>query len=463
MLLEIADRASTAEQAAARAVQARYAGTDPTPMVVVPPDGPVLSPTRHIHLSDELEHAHRQGRLAADRCRPDDDLPTVTSATTGFDPGYPDRPGSTGADLYTTTDLPTDSAVTASMRSPHPDPIDAPTTHNEFTALLDILRHGASPAEPTHTPGFPVDEPLVDESDAGLLPDPMTPSGETIPSVETMLPVETMPPVEPMPPAPAVRISRPPRIPAQGGPLRSEFDADDTLEAGPASDDARAAADRRTLRALGIPIAWTRLLRPGDRFSEVLRMLERMPQDDIDPTTPVVAVVGPAEMVRLEAHRMALDVATGDEPRPVIVVPASGPDRAAALACTLQREPIVLAVEADDDDTSAVVEILAAVQAGAVIAVVDAAAPLGRTQHRLDGLGQVDALVVHGATEVADPAAVLQLGLPVIRLDGIPVDRVTWTALLCAQLLAAETAVETASAGSDPAYSSGERAAAGDW
>jgi hypothetical protein len=29
---------------------------------------------------------------------------------------------------------------------------------------------------------------------------------------------------------------------------------------------------------------------------------------------------------------------------------------------------------------------------------------------------------------------VLQLGLPVVRLDGIPVDRYTWTAVLLAQL-----------------------------
>ena len=29
----------------------------------------------------------------------------------------------------------------------------------------------------------------------------------------------------------------------------------------------------------------------------------------------------------------------------------------------------------------------------------------------------------------------LQLGLPVVRLDGIPVDRYTWTAVLCAHLV----------------------------
>jgi hypothetical protein len=86
-----------------------------------------------------------------------------------------------------------------------------------------------------------------------------------------------------------------------------------------------------------------------------------------------------------------------------------------------------------------VLDTLTTVQVGAVIAMVDAAAPLEVTQRWVDALGQVDALALEGATSVSDPAAVLQLGLPVVRLDGVPVDRVTWTALLCAQLMAAES------------------------
>ena len=53
----------------------------------------------------------------------------------------------------------------------------------------------------------------------------------------------------------------------------------------------------------------------------------------------------------------------------------------------------------------------------------------------LDALGQVDALTVEGTASSDEPAAVLQLGLPVVRLEGIPVDRFTWTAVLCAQLV----------------------------
>jgi hypothetical protein len=46
----------------------------------------------------------------------------------------------------------------------------------------------------------------------------------------------------------------------------------------------------------------------------------------------------------------------------------------------------------------------------------------------------VDALAVEGAAAASDLAAALQLDLPVVRLDGIPVDQVTWSALLCARL-----------------------------
>ena len=195
--------------------------------------------------------------------------------------------------------------------------------------------------------------------------------------------------------------------------------------------------------ALGVPTAWTRQLRPGDRFTAVLRMLSRMPEVDIDPATRIVAVVGPASSVLLEAHRTALDLPTetadGPVPRPVVLVPAAaGAERAAALAEARLIGDVVVAIEADDtaDGTGAqrAVEALHTAGAGAVIAIVAADAPLERAQAFLDALGQVDALAVEGTGTSSEPAAVLQLGLPVVRLDGIPIDRYTWTAVLLAQL-----------------------------
>src|SRR5204862_6388102 len=97
-----------------------------------------------------------------------------------------------------------------------------------------------------------------------------------------------------------------------------------------------------------------RQLRSGDRFSAVLRMLDRMPDVDIDPATRVVAVVGPSSSVLLEAHRAALDLpiptAAGAAPRPVITVPAAaGAARAAALAEARLLGDVVVAIEADGD------------------------------------------------------------------------------------------------------------------
>ena len=106
---------------------------------------------------------------------------------------------------------------------------------------------------------------------------------------------------------------------------------------------------------------------------------------------------------------------------------------AAALAEARLIGDVVVAVEADAGTGAHAVEALQTIGAGAVIAVLGAGG-LEHAQAFLDALGQVDALAVEGTTTSTEPAAVLQLGLPVVRLDGIPVDRYTWTAVLLARL-----------------------------
>ena len=198
------------------------------------------------------------------------------------------------------------------------------------------------------------------------------------------------------------------------------------------------AADRRVLRGLGVPASWTRRMRAGDRFSSVLRMMSRMPALAIDPEAPAVAVVGLRDEVVLEAHRVAIDLAAGTTPRPVVVVPAQGSlehDTAVVEARTLHE--LVAAVVVDDHGLIGAEKAhatLREIRAHAVIAVVDAKRPLRDNAAWVEAIGRVDALVVVNGTSVADPARALALNLPIIRLDGIPVDHVTWTALLCAQL-----------------------------
>jgi hypothetical protein len=196
------------------------------------------------------------------------------------------------------------------------------------------------------------------------------------------------------------------------------------------------ARDREALRHLGLPAAWTRHLRAGDRFTSVLAILDRLPQPRITDDVTVIAVVGPADVVELEAARTALDLPAQNRPRPVVAVPApAGADRRTAVARSRRTRPVVVSVATDGHhDTAATREVLREVKADAVIAVVDATRPLDEITRWIEALEQVDALALDGALDGDRPAGVLALDLPVIRVDGISVDRVGWAALLCAQL-----------------------------
>ncbi len=204
-------------------------------------------------------------------------------------------------------------------------------------------------------------------------------------------------------------------------------------------DNDRLAVDQETLRRLGVPAELIERLSGGDRYADVWQALEPLPALDIDPDAPVIAVIGTPDVVQLEAHRIAVDLAESNEPRPVVLVPADGQLDIPAM---VGRHPrCVVAIESDGTgDPSQVLESLGTVDASAVIVVLDAEQALSQARSWLFSLGCVDALALDGVAAAAAPAQMLQLGLPVVRLDGIPIDRMTWTALLCAQLEAANPA-----------------------
>ncbi|HEY6798013.1 MAG TPA: hypothetical protein VI248_25335 [Kineosporiaceae bacterium] len=450
-LLGVADRVSAAERAAARAVQAMRSATasaQPQPgsaTITLPRAdlvgatlasmaagdggrGPLAGPARPARSAQSTRPAPPSrippaprpvpAPAAAPPAAPAGPRPPARPGPGRDGAGSPDGAGGPGAFAPGTTARldtgpqpgpetldPLDllRAVAAEKdggpHEPSRDPVRPSTTRPEFTALLDQLRDGARSGH--RIPGRPADQ---------------DPGGQAPPSAG---------PAGPAGPA--------------GNPTAGNPPAGGAADVGPT--ETRTAADRSVLRGYGVPAAWTRRFRSGDRFTEVLRMLEHMPDPDIAPDAPVVAVVGPGESVRLEAHRTAVDLAVGGQPRPVVVVPAEiGTERASAITRALRSGPVVLAVETDRRDAGLVLDTLTTVRATAVIAVVDAAEPLPATQRWLDALGQVDALALEGGAEMPAPASALQLGVPVIRFDGIPVDRVTWTALLCARLVLAEQA-----------------------
>ena len=131
-----------------------------------------------------------------------------------------------------------------------------------------------------------------------------------------------------------------------------------------------------------------------------------------------------------------MDFHTEHRPRPVVLVPGTtGPERSAALAGARKTRPVVVAIErAGLDDVVSVRRALRSAQPDLVIALIDARDRLEDITRWIESFDRVDAIALDCALEVADPAAALHLDLPVIRMDGIPVDRFGWAALLCAQL-----------------------------
>jgi hypothetical protein len=99
-------------------------------------------------------------------------------------------------------------------------------------------------------------------------------------------------------------------------------------------------------------------------------------------------------------------------------------------------EPVILAIDAPLGRRGAAWarEVIEAVDATAVWAVVDAARKPVDLTDQIQRLRRVDALVVHGATTTRDPGSVLGLGVPVAMVDGRRATRAAWTGLLAARL-----------------------------
>jgi hypothetical protein len=83
-------------------------------------------------------------------------------------------------------------------------------------------------------------------------------------------------------------------------------------------------------------------------------------------------------------------------------------------------------------------QVVDALEAHSVWAVVDARVKPADLAAHLDRLGRVDALAVYGARQTIDPGTVLSLGYPVGLLDGGPATPRVWEGLLGDQLEAAQ-------------------------
>lgn len=220
----------------------------------------------------------------------------------------------------------------------------------------------------------------------------------------------------------------------------------------PAVGAASVAPPTRTVVALPVPggSPWGRavvaLVAAGvppellDGADSVAEVLERIPDPPPAPRRPgqVMVVVGPREPAAAVAALLRLRWDLPDEA--VVEAGAEGLTSTAGVVRWRVRtgqapHPWVLLVGVADDDTGRrqAAGLVAAAQADAVWAVVDArtkGADTARWLQQVGGARRPDALAVTGLLETGDPGTVLGLGVPVAWADGIPASRALWASVL---------------------------------
>jgi hypothetical protein len=207
---------------------------------------------------------------------------------------------------------------------------------------------------------------------------------------------------------------------------------------------------RAALLELGVPPALVTHGGPGPvPLSALLRALPTHPQPLRTPGA-VVAVVGDGVAVMTTARQMAtrLGLTEGDVvlAGDVDAVPGHGRRLQTVVAARRYRDRenaddevtvVAVGVGPERADQLRAADLLEALRPDQAWAVVDA-----RSKHRdcerwlatVGGARGFDALAVTGIFATAEPGTVLDLGVPVGWIDGLPATRVTWAAVLSGHL-----------------------------
>lgn len=168
-------------------------------------------------------------------------------------------------------------------------------------------------------------------------------------------------------------------------------------------------------------------------------VLGRLPQPPDAPRAPgqVLVVAGEGEGPRTVARTLAARWQLGDESVVElegngVVVPVVHDKRAPRI--------VALRVGPDSHDRGRAAHALAAIGADQVWAVVDARTKPADGAAWVAAVGaarRVDALAVLGLLDTRAPGTVLEMGLPVAWVDGVPASRLVWAAALGQELDAA--------------------------
>ena len=206
-------------------------------------------------------------------------------------------------------------------------------------------------------------------------------------------------------------------------------------------------ADRQVLASFGVPDAWMTGLQGPDRFAALLDMVQFVPEvaNVVDPR--VVAVIGTPHAVQRESHRIAVDLQDGATPRPVLRLPIqpvpqqvlgqAAPQLMVAMP-VMHGGASIVAIECPDGAEPGAAAAIAAVDADMVVVAVRATRPYGELMAALGDLRRPVAVAFDGPASLNDIMPFLASGMPVVRVDGIPLDRVSIAALLCGYLNSAD-------------------------
>ena len=205
---------------------------------------------------------------------------------------------------------------------------------------------------------------------------------------------------------------------------------------------------------MGLPATYVPAAPSGLAFEAALRSsLSRLPVAPAVPKTTgsVVAIVGERGAAMELAREMAAEA--GLDPDAITLatrrrVPARTPENLVITSSDDALEKrrswrrrdrpsvVVVDTELSGEKPAWAYHVLAALEPEATWGVVDATRKTEDVAAWINGLGGVDALAVNDIDATTSPASVLQLDVPVGRIDGRPASPALWAALLTERLAA---------------------------
>jgi hypothetical protein len=219
-------------------------------------------------------------------------------------------------------------------------------------------------------------------------------------------------------------------------------------------DIATGAAAHVALARMGVPAEILQRIDPRvDLYPQLVESFRSLPRPNPFPTArgSVVAVIGWRRAAISTARDLCSQLGLSEEN--VWFACSRNPDLdfsedrvltntidAAAQRRSWRRndEPTVIAIDAalGSRDIRWAEQMLQALSPTDVWGTVDATRKTEDVQDWIDGVGSVDCLTLVGASLTRTPAATLQLGIPVVLLDGEPATAERWAGLLTGRLAA---------------------------